>query len=234
MKKVLLVITVLVVGFALSASAQFRAGLRLGGGMSHSSIIFTDFGSEVLNSQGAFAFNAGFTAMYSIPIPLVALEVESGLYFTRQASKFEKEFAKTPLVTFKGTYTPSIHYISIPLLANARLDLGESFALWAGLGPQFNVGVLGNLHFKGEVKSVLGEKTSENDEKLEFGEGKLNRLMVDLRLQGGVQIAKSFRLGAYYDMGISSMSQGVPLLFENYLKTDMKSSCWGFSLAYMF
>ena len=183
----LLLVALLLAG-SLCAMAQFHLGIRSG----FSAPYYTHYsegkdlnGVKVesrYSSSAIVGIHVGAFGLYEVPIvDEFSLEGEGGVQFSRLGGSV-------------AGVTTSLYYMQFPMRANAVYHLGElgsagPASIMASIGPQIGIGLGGSM----------------NQYTVEWGEGGMNRLNVDLSFHLGMRFSRIPLQGTvFYELGLTS------------------------------
>ncbi len=204
MKK--LFVSLLIMGAAISASAQVQFGVK--GGFNLSNMLEKD-NDETYSDD--YKMNPGFHFGVTADMPINDfLSFESGLILNTKGVKIEEKIAG---INVEGKL--NLYYLDIPLTIKTSHDLGNDFKLFALAGPYIGLGLSGNL--KGyssgiEVVDINGIEVDgievSTKQSIKWGsdedEDHLKRLDYGLTFGAGAEI-KSFMVGISYDLGLANI-----------------------------
>ncbi len=220
-RKVLLALVALMLGGLMHAHAQLHIGARGGIGMSHYTIREPD--DKMHKGDPIFSFNAGVFSYVEIPLAVGHIEVDAAAMLSRLGGK--SSWTYPGKITHTQTLTP--YYITFPLTTLYAFDIGPA-GIYLGVGPQFNIGLFGKQKF--ETSSPVGSKESTED--IEFGKDEnLKRFFMDLKMKAGVELFRRFRLGIYFDLGITNMTdENSKVQLKAYDDRYMRNYAYGLEL----
>lgn len=213
------------------ATAQIRAGVVAGIGFPDIKTETTVLNTTVSHRSGRLmpGFHVGGLVGFDFPTPVVKIGLEGNLLFTRLGGKEKVDVPgiSTPLVTVGGgtsTTTTSLWYLQLPIRVVGSINAGP-VAIFAGVGPQFNLGLAGS------VKTVYTPKSGDKQTTtldVQWGESNngLNRFNIDVTTQIGVRFWK-MQAAFYYNIGFMDIQPADNLKFIN-------NSDLGLSLAFLF
>ncbi|PID90720.1 MAG: hypothetical protein CSA97_01480 [Bacteroidetes bacterium] len=200
MKRKVLLLTVLLSLLGLVAQARFHIGIR--GGIGGTRLKVKN-GNTDLKTDHIFTWEIGGAFNYAWALPAGQIELEGRLQFERIGGKWVFN-------NNQASSTVSLYYFDIPVLALYRYDFTKQVGVYVGAGLQFNFGMVGYVE----------------DDEVEWGDDALKRFMMDVKFEGGMHFLKHYRVGLFYDLGVTDMYDAT-----NY---DGYNRRWGAAFTYYF
>ncbi|MCY7351852.1 MAG: PorT family protein [Cytophagaceae bacterium] len=177
---------------AYSAAAQIRFGVK--GGLNSSTFLISNnqFGYEPKAlPNGRLAWQAGLLADVGIHRNF---SVQPAVLLSSKG--FQSTYDAGNGISIKYTYEPL--YVEIPVLALAKINLGDTFRIYAGVGPYVAVGVGGKY-----TASGLGDSKTD----ITFGNtnaADLKRIDYGGSVALGVEFGKLI-VGVNYNRGLANI-----------------------------
>lgn len=201
MKKVFLFVAAL--SLATVVSAQ-KIGLKAGVNLAGQSIKLAD---KKVDNKMILGYQVGAI----LTMPIGPIELEANLLLSAKGSKLEEE-TNLMGISSKVTSKTNLLYLDIPVKINYVMDLGP-LGVFVGVGPTFAYGISG----KEKSKASVDGKSVEKNSKIKWGSKptEAKPFSIGLGFQGGVVLMDKIRVGASYDMGLSSISNAKGVTGKN-------------------
>lgn len=227
MKK--LIVTIIILSFAISAEAQKLAGFRAG--YNYSNIHITSNG-QIDKTKSLNSFHAGLTAN----LPFLIFSFQTSVIITGKGS------TATHGNPEDGNYyvaKTNPFYLEIPSTFNLNFRLGKKTGVFVGIGPYLAMGVAGKNTVYGRNDSGDFSHTSSiswtNDDpttpNVEEGAayGKLKRFDYGGTVTAGLFL-KGVMVSAYYDFGVPEINS----LSNSNQEDNLRNQTFGVSLGLLF
>lgn len=187
-----------------TASAQFRAGIKVGMDINKMSISK----EAVTDKNNRTGFTAGVMAEFTVP--LVGIGMDASLMYVHRLGE--------AVVDDNGTATEAKFkndYLSIPLNLKYKVGLpglGSILTPYFFTGPQFSF-----LLSKKDVNQFIKNKSCD----------------ISWNVGVGLQLVKHLQVAASYGFGINHAAKYIPLL-PNSNGKNVRNSGWTVTAAYLF
>ncbi len=244
----------------LCSPALVRAGfnVELGGGLGISWLRdYISYGvsssgnagaaSASASSDNVFGFALGGRGVYEIPLSFGGVELGFGASFRSfggMNTQAAKEFAMNSLrqleniLDLKGLQSADtrrrFYGLSFPVVASLCFDVSPLVGLYVGTGLQPSVGLAGSI----ETTLIKdGGKQVSKSADLDWAKEPMKRFSLDWKLEGGVRVNRVVKLGFYYNLGITPISQVDEKQdlfgFKSETNAEVRARSFGLSLAYI-
>lgn len=230
MKKILLSFAALT--FSIAAMSQARVGIKAGWNLSN---ITYDNSGNTKDSRSLSGFNVG--AIADLPLVPKILSFQPGVFYTTKGTKLETGDKNNSTVNPYAKYTINPSYIEIPLNFVAKLPIGESSSLFAGVGPYFAFGVAGKQKYETTIAGVhaSGSESIKWDDDTPFNNdpntayNKMKRFDWGGNVQIGAELS-NFLVSAQYGIGFAKVNSGE----DNSTDDKSKNRVFSVSVGYLF
>jgi hypothetical protein len=206
MKRILLIVTTVLIG--LNVSAQIKFGIKAGVNLPDCSI--KENGNQTSFTKMSFGFHLGGVTDIRVS---ESFSLQPAILLSTKGCKEEMSSTESSV-----NVTVHLNYLEIPVNALLRVGSGNTKFLIFG-GPYLAYALSGTV--KGEADGL------DSSMDITFGQEEGNTKPLDLGLNfgAGVEI-KSFQITAQYGLGLTNLS--------NRSNETVNNNVIGFSIAYLF
>lgn len=210
MKKLTRIIAVvaLCLGTALTATAQFKIGPRVGIAVNK-----LHFNKEVFDTNNRTGFTGGLEAEFTVPV--VGVGIDASVMYVRRTASMDVVVSDSPSTQSTHTLTRNLDYIDVPVYLKWKMGfpiISKVVKPYLFTGPDFA--------FLTSSKNLIGDVES----------GKCD---ISWNFGLGVEVLNHLQIGAGYGFGINKAAK-LTGVNSNAQSIEGKSRCWTVTAAYLF